>query len=88
MSSLTFVIYVSLVFLLYTYFRLRRYINYPSSVPRIGSPGVVGFVLTALKYTLDAESIIHEGKMKYGNKPFTVPTLVSRKTLSGLSLYS
>jgi hypothetical protein len=77
MSSLTFAIYVSVAFLVYMYLRLWRYITYSSTVPRIGRPGVVGFVLTALKYTLDAESIIHEGKMRYGNKPFTIPTLVS-----------
>lgn len=60
------------------YLRIERYINYPGSIPRVGKPGVVGFMLTALRYTIDAEAVISEGKAEYGDKPFTVPTLVSR----------
>lgn len=77
MSPLALVVYTFSVFFLYTFLRLWKYINYPGTIPRTGSPGVVGFVTTALKYTLDAERVIQEGKLKFGDKPFSVPTLVS-----------
>jgi hypothetical protein len=61
----------------FTYTRIHNYVNYPGSIPCIGKRGVFGFMISALRYTANAEAIILEGKAKYGNQPFAVPTLVS-----------
>lgn len=49
--------------------------NYSGSIPRVGRTGVIGFLVTALRYTVDAETVIREGKAKYADQPFAVPTL-------------
>lgn len=66
-----------LLLLGFIYARIYRHTNYQGSIPRIGEPGVLGFILTALRYTVDAKAVILEGKAKYGDQPFIVPTLVS-----------
>ncbi|KAF9452384.1 hypothetical protein P691DRAFT_237004 [Macrolepiota fuliginosa MF-IS2] len=82
MSSLAVqVVTTTLLFLGFIYVRIYRYINYPCSIPRVGKPGVLGFILTAVRYTADPEAVIAEGRAKYGNQPFTVPTLVIRVLL-------
>ncbi|KXN90613.1 Nitrite reductase [NAD(P)H] [Leucoagaricus sp. SymC.cos] len=77
MSTLfTFVLpLVVLLVLGLTYARIYNYVNYPGHIPRLGGPGVLGFLHVALRYTADAEAVILEGKAKYGDRPFTVPTL-------------
>jgi len=65
------------VFLILAYVRLSRAISYSGGVPRVGKPGVLGYIQTALKWTIDGESIILEGRKKYSNKPFVIPTLES-----------
>ncbi|CAA7263163.1 unnamed protein product [Cyclocybe aegerita] len=57
------------------YIRLRRGISYSGGVPRVGKPGVWGYIQTAIKYTLDAENLIIEGRTQFDNKPFVLPTL-------------
>ncbi|KAF8658273.1 hypothetical protein AX16_002049 [Volvariella volvacea WC 439] len=58
-----------------TYYRLVRAISYSGGVPRVGRPGVIGYIIAATQYTLDAESIINEGREAFGGRPFAVPTL-------------
>lgn len=61
-----------------TYFRILRGISYTGGVPRVGSPGVLGYIVTALKYTFNATSIIAEGRSQFSGRPFVLPTLVSQ----------
>ncbi|KAF8893356.1 hypothetical protein BD779DRAFT_1044859 [Infundibulicybe gibba] len=58
------------------YARLVRGISYPGGVPRVGKSGTIGYILTALKYTFDAESVILKGRAKFFGHPFVIPTLV------------
>ncbi|RDB16772.1 Ent-kaurene oxidase [Hypsizygus marmoreus] len=58
-----------------TYLRILRGISYTGGVPRVGPDGVLGYFLTALHYTFDAETIILKGRADFGNKPFVIPTL-------------
>lgn len=68
LATLTAVIYLA-------YLRLERGISYPGGVPRVGGPGVLGYISTALRYTFDAEPVIIEGREKFSGRPFVVPTL-------------
>lgn len=58
------------------YARLGYAISQTGGVPRVGKPGVLGFVSTALRYTKDAYSVILEGREKFSGRPFIIPTLV------------
>lgn len=68
-----------LLFLLVTlaYVRLARAISYSGGVPRVGRSGVLGYLQTALKWTIHAEDVIKEGRKQFFGKPFVIPTLVS-----------
>jgi len=59
------------------YFRLARAIAYEGGVPRFGKPGVLGYIQAALRWTLDAEALIIEGRKQFNNGPFVIPMLVS-----------
>jgi hypothetical protein len=65
------------VCLILTYARLSRAISYSGGVPRVGKPGVLGYIQTALRWTIDGESIILEGRKQFSNRPFVIPTLES-----------
>lgn len=74
-QGLTPAILLFLGFVCYVYGRVHSYVNYSGSIPRVGRTGVIGFLVTALRYTVDAETVIREGKAKYADQPFAVPTL-------------
>ena len=59
------------------YIRLTQAITYSGGIPRVGGLGVVGYIVTALRFTLDAESVISEGKTLFSGCPFVIPTLAS-----------
>ena len=59
------------------YFRLARATAYEGGVPRFGKPGVLGYIQAALRWTLDAEALIVEGRKQFNNGPFVIPMLVS-----------
>jgi hypothetical protein len=59
------------------YIRLARAITYAGGIPRVGGSGIIGYIATALRWTLDAPSVIMEGKMHYPGRPFVIPTLAS-----------
>ena len=61
------------------YFRLARAIAYKGGVPRFGKPGVLGYIRAALRWTLDAEALIVEGRKQFNNGPFVIPMLVSHR---------
>jgi len=63
--------------ILLSYFRITRAIMYSGGVPRVGGGGVLGYMITALRYTLDAEPIILKGRADFGGRPFVIPTLAS-----------
>jgi hypothetical protein len=56
------------VCLILTYARLSRAISYSGGVPRVGKPGVLGYIQTALRWTIDGESIILEGRKQFSNQ--------------------
>jgi len=58
------------------YVRIYRATSYLGGCPRVGRPGVLGYIIEALRFTLDSESVILEGKASFSNKPFVIPTLV------------
>ena len=58
------------------YIRIYFATSYLGGCPRVGRPGVLGYVLEALRYIIDAESVIVEGRAKFNHKPFVLPTLV------------
>ena len=64
-------------FLGLAYARLSRSISYSGGVPRIGKPGFLGYIQTALRWTLDTESLIIEGRAAFCGRPFVIPTFVS-----------
>jgi len=59
------------------YFRVARAIAYEGGVPRFGKPGVLGYIQAALRWTLDADGLIVEGRKQFKNGPFVIPMLVS-----------
>ncbi len=67
-----------LVFLLgLAYARLLKSISYSGGVPRIGKPGLIGYIQTAFRWTLDTENLIKEGRAVFSKKPFVIPTFAS-----------
>lgn len=67
------------VFLLgLAYVRLSRSISYSGGVPRIGKTGLLGYIQTSLRWTLDTETLILEGRAAFFGRPFVIPTFVSR----------
>jgi len=67
---------VLLSLLIITYYRISRGISYSGGVPRVGKPGVLGYLQTALQFTFDAEPVILKGRADFSGKPFAIPTLV------------
>lgn len=58
------------------YVRIYLATSYLGGCPRVGRSGVLGYILEALRYTLDPESVILEGRARFNHKPFVIPTLV------------
>ena len=58
------------------YVRIYLAISYLGGCPRVGRSGVLGYIREALRYALDAESVILEGRASFSHKPFVIPTLV------------
>lgn len=61
------------------YARLSRSISYSGGVPRVGKSGLIGYIQTALRWTLDTEALILEGRKAFLRKPFVIPTFASRR---------
>jgi len=69
---------------LLVYVRILQGTSYSGGVPRLGKPGVWGYISTALRWTIDAESVIMEGRSKFSGRPYTIPTLASNSTTTNL----
>ena len=69
---------------LLVYVRILQGISYSGGVPRLGKPGVWGYISTALRWTIDAESVILEGRSKFPGRPYTIPTLASNSITTNL----
>ena len=59
------------------YVRIYLATSYLGGCPRVGRSGVLGYVVEALRYALDAESVILKGRVRFNHKPFVIPTLVN-----------
>jgi len=68
--------------ILLSYVRLVRAISYSGGVPRFGKPGLLGYIKTALRYTMESDAVVLEGRTQFGGRPFVIPTLAS-----GFSFY-
>jgi len=80
MSVLDFYCQAVLLFLAcfcLAYARIARAISYSGGVPRIGKSGVLGYIQTAMRWTLDSETVILEGRKAFPGKAFVIPTLVN-----------
>ena len=66
----------SFAFFCLAYVRIYLATSHLGGCPRVGSSGVLGYVIEALRYTLDAESVILKGRARFNHKPFVIPTLV------------
>ena len=73
---------VAVVILVYV--RILQGTSYSGGVPRLGKPGVWGYISTALRWTIDAESVILEGRSKFSGRPYTIPTLASNSITTNL----
>lgn len=69
------VILVTAIFLTLLYIYLYHAISYSGGVPRFGKSGVLGYIQAALRWTVDAESVILEGRKQFRNGPFVIPTM-------------
>ena len=60
------------------YIRIYFATSYLGGCPHVGRPGVLGYVLEALRYIIDAEFVREEGRAlaRFNHKPFVIPTLV------------
>ncbi|KAF5386049.1 hypothetical protein D9615_002542 [Tricholomella constricta] len=75
LESACYALGVPLTFFVTLYFRISRDITYAGGVSRVGPPGVLGYIVTAFRYTFDAEAVILEGRAAFSGKPFVIPTL-------------
>lgn len=58
----------------YYFFRLTRDRQY-AGLPRIGKPGVIGYISSALRFILHAEECLDEGWKQFSGRPFVLPAL-------------
>ena len=82
---LSFFSYAALFFIALfclAYVRIYRATSFLGGCPRVGKSGVLGYIIEALRFALDSESVILEGKLRFSNKPFVIPTLVDCIALS------
>lgn len=63
------------------YVRIYLATSYLGGCPRVGRSGVLGYVMEALRYTFDPESVILKGRARFNHKPFVIPTLVDCSVL-------
>jgi hypothetical protein len=77
-------LFVAVAVVLLVYVRILHGISYSGGVPRLGKPGVWGYISTALRWTIDAESVILEGRSKFCGRPYTIPTLASNYSTTNL----
>ena len=59
------------------YVRIYLVTSYLGGCPRIGRSGVLGYIIEAVRFPLDAESAILKGRAMFNLKPFVIPTLVN-----------
>lgn len=84
--SLAAIFFIALFCLAYV--RIYLATSYLGGCPRVGRSGVLGYVIEALRYTLDAESVILKGRARFNHKPFVIPTLVDYSApFRGVDIY-
>lgn len=66
---------VAAIALLIAYYITRRVTSQSLDLPRVGQPGLIGYLSAALRFTLHAENLIVEGREKFCGQPFVLPTL-------------
>lgn len=69
------------LFLVAVYLRLAKAISYTGGVPRVGKPGVLGYIQTAFRWVLEGEPVIIEGRKQFNGAPFVIPSLESCKQM-------
>lgn len=47
----------------------------PDGIPRVGKPGGIGYLITALRYTIKSEQLLDEADRMFGGRPYAMPTL-------------
>ncbi|KAF9501445.1 cytochrome P450 [Pleurotus eryngii] len=47
----------------------------PKSIPRVGNPGGIGYLITALRYTIKSEEVLDEADRVFDGRPYALPTL-------------
>lgn len=67
-------------------YRLAGLTASPPGIPRVGAPGLIGYIRTALAFTVNAENLLSEGCTKFSGRPFAVPTLAGLLIILGPEL--
>lgn len=47
----------------------------PKGIPRMGKPGGIGYFITALRFTINTERVLHEARKLFAGASFAVPSL-------------
>jgi len=68
---LTIITVLAVVCSLYYITRERKY----AGLPRIGKPGIIGYISSASRFVLHADECLEEGWKQFSGRPFVVPTL-------------
>ncbi|KAJ8516848.1 hypothetical protein ONZ45_g5889 [Pleurotus djamor] len=58
-------------FLLYLLFNDRA----PPEIPRVGRAGVIGYIITAIRFTLNSTEVLDDAEKVFGDRVFALPTL-------------
>lgn len=82
-SSLEILSMAVLAAVFIAYLRLLKVTAVPPGIPRLGIPGLTGYLYTALRYTLDAEPVMKSGREQFSGHPYAVPTLAGSVIVLG-----
>lgn len=52
-------------------------------IPRIGKPGIIGYISTQFRYVLHGEECLREGYEQFSGRPFVLPTLAGPLVVLG-----
>lgn len=62
---------------------IARATRKPAGIPRIGKPGIIGYISTAFRYTLHGLECMKEGHEQFSGRPFALPTLAGTLIVLG-----
>ncbi|KAJ8514665.1 hypothetical protein ONZ45_g7831 [Pleurotus djamor] len=71
MSTPALVVGAAASLLLYILFNDRA----PPGIPRVGRAGAIGYIITAIRFTLNSSSVLDEAEKEFQGRPFALPTL-------------